>query len=153
MKGEEWVRAGEAGDEVTLPGVDCLLCWIGAMAIGGGELVGDVVSSEEGFEGLGAFVVAFLEDGGESPVLQLVVYGGVGADELGLRSGFDGCGHDGVRISNEGHHDVFVSSAGRDGKTAGLVGGDVAGDLHALHIYQVCSELWNLGRFHIRHHG
>ena len=123
------------------------------MAIGGDELVGDVVSSEEGFEGFGEFIVAFLEDWGESSVLQVVIDGGVGVDELALRSGFDGFGQDGVHISNKGDHGVFVSSAGCDGKSAGLVGGDVAGDLHALHIYQVCSELWNLGRFHICHDG
>ena len=69
VKGEEWVYAGEAGDEVTLPGVDCLLRGISAMAIGGDELVGDVVLSEEGLEGGGAFVVTFLEDGGVSAVL------------------------------------------------------------------------------------
>ena len=69
MEGEEWIYAGEAGDEVTLPGVDCLLRGISAMAIGGDELVGDVVLSEEGLEGGRAFVVTFLEDWGVSAVL------------------------------------------------------------------------------------
>ena len=86
MKGEEWVYAGEAGNEVTLPGVNCLLCRVGAMAIGGDKLVGDVVLAEERLNGCRAFVVALLEDGDKSSVFQLVVDGGVGADELSLRS-------------------------------------------------------------------
>ena len=37
------------------------------------------------------------------------------------------------------------------GEATGLVGGDVAGNLHALHVYQVCSELLNLRGFVVRH--
>jgi hypothetical protein len=69
VEGEEGIYAGEAGDKVTLPGVDCLLRRISVMAIGGNELVGDVVLSEEGLEGSGAFVVTFLKDWGVSAVL------------------------------------------------------------------------------------
>ena len=47
------------------------------MVEGRDELVGDFVEAQEGFEGLGTLVVAFLEDGEETVFFELVVYGGV----------------------------------------------------------------------------
>lgn len=98
-------------------------------------MVGYFVEAKEGFKSLGTLVVTFLEDRRHTALFELVVYGGVCSDQLRLGAGFHGDGHDCVGILDKGDHDVFVASAGGDGEAAGLVGGDVAGNLHALQIY------------------
>ena len=119
---ESGVNTGEAGDKVGFEGVDCFFSRVCAVVVGGGELMLDIFTFEEGAERCGAFVVGDLEGGFETAFLELIEDGTVATQQFAGGAGLQGLGEDGIRVLDEGNHDVFVAPAGRDGKTACLVG-------------------------------
>ena len=58
---------------MTFEGVNGLFGWVCPMVVGRDELKVDVFFRQESFEGGGAFVVKYLEFGGESAGFQVVV--------------------------------------------------------------------------------
>ena len=57
MQGEVGVAADEAGNEVTLVGLDCAFCSVGAIKVWGNELEPYAGIAQKSFESAGAFIV------------------------------------------------------------------------------------------------
>ena len=71
MEGENGVGAGEPGYEVALQCVNGFFDRVGTVVIGGGKLGRNVFLGKEFLECPGAFIIAFLEQGGKTAAFEV----------------------------------------------------------------------------------
>jgi hypothetical protein len=138
---KEWVASGEATDKMTLPCVDGFFRSVGAVKMWWCELEVGASAADERFEGGRAFIVKNVEQGLEATVAQIGVELGEGVNQGVLVSGLQWFGEDGIGVMVIKNHDIFITTAGGVGKTAGLVAVSLAGEVHDLDCHTVGSNV------------
>ncbi len=118
---EGGVQAGDAGEEMVLPGLDGSFSGIAAMDVGWHEFELDLVFAEGFAEIFGAFIVQDVEAWGVSIVSEFEEQLSPGLGEFCGLSSFGRPGKDKVSVVIIHDHDVLVASGGDVWKFACLI--------------------------------
>jgi hypothetical protein len=131
MKGEVFVGAAEAGNEVVFKRADGAFGSVAAMDVGRDKLEVDIFGAEEVFKDAGAFVVEALEDGSKAGFDKERMGAFVGGQDRGGSFVLHGLGMDVVAVVVVEDEEFIVARARGSDKTAGLVGENLARVGHA----------------------